>query len=74
VGFEDAKELLTVIACANASGTCKCKLLATGKVKIPGLSKDKNFSSALEPIKYPGLHLKYFLTGLKHVLYLKLLL
>lgn len=34
-GFKDSKERITVLACANAAGSHKCKLLVIGKSKNP---------------------------------------
>ena len=34
-GFKDSKERITVLACANAAGTHKCKLLIIGRSKNP---------------------------------------
>ena len=34
-GFKDSNEQITALACANAAGTHKCKLLITGKNKNP---------------------------------------
>jgi hypothetical protein len=75
VGIKDAKECLTVLACTNAFGMPKCKLLVTRKSKNPNAFKGPNYFLCItEVIKESGICLKYFLTGLKLVLYPKLVL